>query len=100
MAPAAEPMAAQPIAPTIAQAAVREAAQSPGAAMAEPAGAPAAQAAATVPPSTTVPVASQNEVNEIDLAAKGPPADSYWLRNLFIAVGGLLAVGSALRLLL
>jgi hypothetical protein len=106
-APPAEPMAAQPIAPTMAQAAVREAAQSTGAATAEPrepataepAGAPAAQpAAATAPPS--VPVASQNEVNEIDLAAKDPPADSLWLRNLFIAVGGLLAVGSALRLLL
>lgn len=106
----AEPTATQPTAPTMAQAAVREAPQSTGAATAEPrepattaapAGTPAAQpGAATVPPSTTVPVASQNEVNEIDLAAKDPPADSLWLRNLFIAVGGLLAVGSALRLLL
>jgi hypothetical protein len=54
---------------------------------------------APVPP---VPVASQNEVNEIDLAAPEPTAqsDGSWLRPFFIAFGGILALGSALRLFL
>ena len=47
-----------------------------------------------------VPVASQDDINEIDLAAAPAAAsiDSFWLRGLFLAFGGLLAVGSALRL--
>jgi len=49
-----------------------------------------------------VPVASQDEANEMDLAAPEPaPAwNSSWLRGLFLAFGGLVAVGSALRLFL
>lgn len=45
---------------------------------------------------------SQSEVNEIDLAvAAGPEsADQSWMRTLVLAFGGVLAVGSALRLLL
>jgi len=48
-----------------------------------------------------VQVASQNEVNEPDLAAPEPAAsDHSWLRGLFLVFGGILALGSALRLLL
>jgi hypothetical protein len=74
--------------------------------VAEPVGAVPATAAresasepAPVPP---VPVASQSEVNEIDLAAAESAAqsDGSWLRGLFIAFGGILALGSALRLFL
>jgi hypothetical protein len=45
---------------------------------------------------------SQSEVNEIDLAAAAGPesADQSWMRTLVLAFGGVLAVGSALRLLL
>jgi hypothetical protein len=45
---------------------------------------------------------SQNEVNEIDLAAAAASeaADQSWMRTLVLAFGGLLAVGSALRLFL
>jgi hypothetical protein len=46
---------------------------------------------------------AQNEVNEIDLAAAAAtpdPADQSWMRTLVLAFGGLLAVGSALRLFL
>jgi hypothetical protein len=51
-------------------------------------------------PTNPVKVVAQDEVNEIDLAAANPePADSSWLRNLFLAMGGLLALGSALRFL-
>jgi hypothetical protein len=50
------------------------------------------------PPAAPVQVASQNEVNELDLAAADKASDGSWLRSLFIAFGGLLAVGSALRL--
>jgi hypothetical protein len=47
-----------------------------------------------------VPVAPQSEANEIDLAAADspPPAtDQSWVRSLFLAFGGLLAAGTALR---
>jgi hypothetical protein len=53
------------------------------------------------PPLAPVRLAAQNEVNEIDLAAGEPPAarsESSWLRNLFLAFGGLIAFGSAIRL--
>jgi hypothetical protein len=64
-----------------------------GAAVAEAPPAPAAP---------SVPVASQDELNELDLAARDPtqPADTGWLRTLFLAFGGILALGSALRLFL
>ena len=41
-------------------------------------------------------------MNEIDLAAAANPdaADQSWMRTLVLAFGGLLAVGSALRLFL
>lgn len=47
-----------------------------------------------------VALAAQNEVNALDLAAAQPAAaaDSSWVRKLFLAFGGLIAVGSALRL--
>ena len=43
-----------------------------------------------------------NEVNEIDLAAAASPdpGNQSWMRTLILAFGGVLAVGSALRLLL
>jgi hypothetical protein len=77
----------------------------PAVAAAEP-GQPASEPAPAQPepavsqhPVSQHPV-SQHEVNEIDLAAAEPLAtpDSSWMRSLFIAFGGLLAVGSALRL--
>jgi hypothetical protein len=66
----------------------------PAAPASEPAGEPA--------PVPSVLVASQSEVNEIDLAAAdtAPQSDGSWLRRLFIAFGGVLALGSALRLFL
>jgi hypothetical protein len=58
------------------------------------------QPAAEVVEKKPVRVASQDEVNEMDLAAaKSAITDSFWLRGLFLALGGLLAVGSALRFL-
>ena len=53
-------------------------------------------------PAVTAPaaVAPQTEANEMDLAAATPPsapADQSWVRNLFLAFGGLLAAGTALR---
>jgi hypothetical protein len=73
---------------------------------AEPVGAAAAtegservtEPAATAP----VPAASQPEPNEIDLAVTdpAPPPDKSWVRGLFIAFGSMLALGSALRLLI
>jgi hypothetical protein len=57
--------------------------------------------AATEPPPAPVRVAAQTEVNELDLAAGDPPAaqsESSWLHNLFLAFGGLIAFGSAIRL--
>jgi hypothetical protein len=53
-------------------------------------------------PADAAPVASQDEANEIDLAAPEPatPWNGSWLRGLFLAFGGLVAVGSALRLFL
>jgi hypothetical protein len=65
---------------------------------ARPAPAPAAG-----PAPIPVPTVSQSEVNEIDLAAataSPDPADQSWIRTLVLAFGGLLAVGSALRLFL
>jgi hypothetical protein len=74
-----------------------------------PAGEPAAQPLSTKPaaagapdpvPAKPVQVVAKDEANEIDLAAANPEAaDSSWLRNLFLALGGLLAVGSAVRFL-
>jgi hypothetical protein len=76
----AEPIGTATVAATMAQAS-------------EPAGEPA--------PANPVPVASPNEVNEIDLVAADPPrSDGSWLRGLFLAFGGILALGSALRLFL
>ena len=45
-------------------------------------------------------VVSQEEFNEMDLAAASMAgsSDSFWLRGLFIVFGGLIAAGSALRL--
>ena len=65
----------------------------PAAAAADPASAPAQR---------PLPALSQDEVNDMDLAAAAAPAttDLFWLRGLFLALGGLLAVGSALRFLL
>jgi hypothetical protein len=67
---------------------------------------PAAAAAAAADPASApaqrpLPAISQDEVNDMDLAAAAAPAttDSFWLRGLFLALGGLLAVGSALRFL-
>ena len=56
---------------------------------------------ASAPAQPPVRVASQNDVNEMDLAAADATAsaNSFWLRGLFLALGGLLAVGSALRFL-
>jgi hypothetical protein len=95
----------QPTAPVMAQATVPAAPPPAAAAPTAPpaAAAPAASASTAAEPpanSHSVPAASQNEVNEIDLAAKEPPGDRSWLRNIFIAMAGLLAVGSALRLIL
>jgi hypothetical protein len=61
---------------------------------------PTAEPATGAAPLNAVPVASQNEVNAIDLAAADPaaPGDSSWLRGLVLALGGLIAVGSALRM--
>jgi hypothetical protein len=68
-----------------------------------PASVPAA-GPAPIPGPAPVPVrtTSQDELNEIDLAAAGSPepADQSWMRTLILAFGGLLAVGSALRLFL
>ena len=63
------------------------------------AAAPAADPASS-PAQRPLPVASQDEVNDMDLAAAAAGTDSFWLRGLFLALGGLLAVGSALRFLL
>ncbi|MFL5098048.1 MAG: hypothetical protein ACJ8ES_22320, partial [Xanthobacteraceae bacterium] len=62
----------------------------------------ASEPASEPAPVKPVPVASQSEVNEIDLAAAdpAPQSDGSWLRGLFIAFGGVLALGSALRLFL
>jgi len=75
--------------------------------LAAPVGAAAAASEALAPasepgPAPAAPVASQEEVNEIDLAAadSAPQSDASWLRGLFIAFGGVLALGSALRLFL
>lgn len=70
-----------------------------------PSQAPAGEAkeAAPVPVSPIpVQVASQSEVNELDLAAAEPAAagKGSWLRGVFLAFGGILALGSALRLFL
>ena len=57
-------------------------------------------AAPAAPPVRAV---SQGEVNEIDLAAAAAtpdPADQSWMRTIVLAFGGVLAVGSALRLFL
>jgi hypothetical protein len=61
---------------------------------------PTAEPATGAAPLNAVAVASQNDVNAIDLAAADPaaPADSSWLRGLVLALGGLIAVGSALRM--
>ena len=58
-------------------------------------------AAASAPVQAPLRVASQQDVNEMDLAAVDAAAasESFWLRGLFLALGGLLALGSALRLL-
>jgi hypothetical protein len=64
---------------------------------------PARPAPAASPAPTPVRTVSQNEINEIDLAAAAAapdPADQSWMRTLVLAFGGLLAVGSALRLFL
>jgi hypothetical protein len=58
---------------------------------------------AVIPPAAPVApaaVAPQSEANEMDLAAATPPpgpADQSWVRSLFLAFGGLLAAGTALR---
>jgi hypothetical protein len=68
----------------------------------KPTAVPETTPAAAEPPPVPVRIAAQNEVNEIDLAAPDPPAarsESSWLRNLFLAFGGLIAFGSAVRLL-
>jgi hypothetical protein len=85
----AEPIGAAPVAP-----AAPAASAAAAAAASEPASEPA--------PVKPVPVVSQGEVNEIDLAAadSAPQSDGSWLRGLFIAFGGILALGSALRLFL
>jgi hypothetical protein len=62
--------------------------------------APAGQPVAAAPAPAPVAVAPQSEANEIDLAAADspPPAsDQSWVRSLFLAFGGLLAAGTALR---
>ena len=73
-------------------------------AAAGPVAASVVQASQPVPaPAAPIRVAAQNEVNELDLAAaesSAAPAKSSWLRSLFLAFGGLIAVGSALRLFL
>lgn len=82
----------------------RGAAVSDAANVAQPPPAPTAIGATTgsagygAAPGNLVRIASQSEVNEIDLAAGSAPADVSWMRRLFIALGGLLAVGSAVRL--
>jgi hypothetical protein len=60
---------------------------------------PVPPVAAPAPPVRTV---AQSEVNEIDLAAASAPdpADQSWMRTLVLAFGGILALGSALRLFL
>ena len=62
----------------------------------------ASPASAAAPAPLSVRTVSQGEVNEIDLAATASPdsADQSWMRTLVLAFGGVLAVGSALRLLL
>jgi hypothetical protein len=62
----------------------------------------AAAEPATNPAQRPLPVVAQDEVNDMDLAAAAAPAtaDSFWLRGLFLALGGLLAVGSAVRFLM
>jgi hypothetical protein len=58
--------------------------------------APAAAAVAAAPAA----VAPHSEANEMDLAADVPPpapTDQSWVRSLFLAFGGLLAAGTALR---
>jgi hypothetical protein len=73
-------------------------------AAAGPAVGPVVQVSQPAPaPAVPVRVAAQNEVNELDLVAaetSAAPAESSWLRSLFLAFGGLIAVGSALRLFL
>ena len=52
-------------------------------------------------PAPSVAIVGQDEPNELDLAAPEPVvSNSSWLRGLFLAFGGLIAVGSALRLFL
>jgi len=62
----------------------------------------AAQAASEPVAAGPVQVASQNAVNQLETAAPEPAtaSDGDWLRALFLAFGGLLALGSALRLFL
>jgi hypothetical protein len=61
---------------------------------------PAAAVAPDPVPAKPVRMVAKDEANEIDLAAANPEAaDSSWLRSLFLALGGLLALGSALRFL-
>jgi hypothetical protein len=61
---------------------------------------PAGEARAAPAPQPAVRAVSQNEVNELDLAAAPEPDDQSWMRTLVLAFGGVLAVGSALRLFL
>jgi hypothetical protein len=62
---------------------------------------PTAQAeTSSAAPVAPAAVAPRSEPNEIDLAAATPPpepADQSWVRSLFLAFGGLLAAGTALR---
>src|SRR5262245_5385224 len=58
---------------------------------------PGAETTETGPPTDTV--AAQGEANAPDLAGAEPAAsNAWWLRSLFFALGGLVAVGAALRL--
>jgi hypothetical protein len=70
------------------------------AAASRPAAAPS-EPAASRPPQPPLSGVSRDEPNEMDLAVGTAPAssDSFWWRGLFLAFGGLLAVGSALRFL-
>lgn len=57
--------------------------------------------AVPAPAEPSVAVVAQDQPNEIDLAATEPVAsNSFWLRGLFLAFGGLIAVGSAVRFFL
>jgi len=66
---------------------------------------PATQAVETSPQPASPPVqvVPQDEINALDLAADDPPpsrSETGWLRALFLAFGGILALGSAVRLFL